>query len=79
MKNEHRVSMVKLAHTLAGIAPREPQEAQPETGAASIRVELSKGTITVKHGDTGEVLLTRPVARGWWSFTLWPTLDGRRS
>lgn len=38
-----------------------------ERGAASIRVELSKGVVTVYHGTDHVVLHQVPVSEGAWS------------
>lgn len=49
-----------------------------ERGAASIRVSLSRGTITVRHGSDGEVLITKKnVKAGEWSrlFTLLHSIE----
>jgi len=41
---------------------------QAEKGAASIRIELSKGGVTIFHGEDGSVLQEFPqVAEGKWS------------
>lgn len=43
---------------------------------ATITVQLANGMLTVKHGDTGETLLGRPVSKDFWENALWPCLDG---
>lgn len=45
-----------------------------ERGAASIRVELLRGRVTVRHGDDGVVLWTGLVRPGTWD-GLWAVLD----
>ena len=45
-----------------------------ERGAASISIELSNSIITVKHGQTGEVLQSINARYGDWN-RIWNTLD----
>ena len=45
-----------------------------ELGAASISIELSNSIITVKHGQTGEVLRSIKARYGDWN-KIWNTLD----
>ena len=40
---------------------------QLESGAASLKVELHKGVISVYHGTYGTLLFTRPAFEGDWS------------
>lgn len=47
----------------------------PQTGAASIDIELRYGQITVRHGDDlTDILLARAVTHGTWE-RLWQLLD----
>ena len=46
-----------------------------EQGAATIKVYLLNGTITVLHGDTGKVLLEREASKGDWN-RIWAALEG---
>ena len=47
----------------------------PQTGAASIDIELQYGEITVRHGmDLTDILLARAVTHGTWE-RLWELLD----
>jgi hypothetical protein len=45
-------------------------------GAASAKVEFVNGKLTVRHGETGELLIERQVSQTWWLDVLWPTLKG---
>jgi hypothetical protein len=47
---------------------------QPTEGAATVKVELAKGILTVRHGDTSDTLISRPVVNGFWTNELWPVL-----
>ena len=38
-----------------------------EPGAASVRVELSRGVVTVYHGDTGDILAQGKCPLGGWN------------
>tara|TARA_Y100000114_G_scaffold100677_1_gene93788 strand:+ start:89 stop:460 length:372 start_codon:yes stop_codon:yes gene_type:complete len=46
-----------------------------ERGAASVKVILLNGAITVLHGDTGKVLLERKAYKGDWN-RIWAALEG---
>ena len=46
-----------------------------ERGAASVKVILLNGAITVLHGDTGKVLLERKAYKGDWK-RIWAALEG---
>lgn len=48
----------------------------PEKSEANVTVQLANGMLTVKHGDTGQTLLGRPVEKEFWEHALWPCLDG---
>lgn len=53
----------------------QDQTSVPERGAASIKVELSGGIITVKHGTDGDaVLATWNANLGDWD-KLWDTIN----
>lgn len=53
------------------------QDKTLETGTAGIIIELSKGSITVRHQDSPKtVLLKRRVKAGFWSNQLWAVLRG---
>ena len=53
---------------------------QLETGAASLRIELAKGHLTVFHGTDGNRLLKRrPVPEGFWQNRLWSLLAENKS
>ena len=41
-----------------------------EKGAASIKIDLRGGWVTVRHGDTNEVLIDFEANEGAWS-TIW--------
>ena len=46
-----------------------------ETGAATIKVILLNGAITVLHGDDDKVLLERKAYKGDWK-RIWAALEG---
>lgn len=58
--------------------PRKRKPIRLDTeGAAAIDVTLAAGILTVKHGDTKETLIERPVFKGFWCLELWPLLSGK--
>ena len=48
----------------------EDQSVAKETGAASVSLELGNSVITMKHGETQEVLLRFDAKEGDWSFII---------
>jgi hypothetical protein len=46
-----------------------------QRGSATIKVCLRDGTLTVTHGDTGEVLIKRKAFDGDWKL-IWNALEG---
>ena len=45
-----------------------------DDGAAGIKVNLSKGMLTVRHCENNQVLIHRPVKDGFWA-NLWEQLQ----
>lgn len=45
-----------------------------EEGSATIIVSLHNSTLVVSHGDTHEILHTRPARKGDWD-RIWAVLD----
>ena len=46
-----------------------------QRGAATIKVQLDNSVITVRHGDTNEILLERIAYDGDWKW-IWEALSG---
>ena len=50
-------------------------EYDKQRGAATITVKLINSVITVRHGDTNEILLKRTAYDGDWKW-IWEALEG---
>lgn len=53
---------------------RQQDRLRPELGAASLKIDLIRSVITVRHGEDREILAQGKVKMGAWN-ALWSVLD----